>query len=203
MSEKQMHLTETSLAGLAESSVEPLATLAEGLAHAVGAGGSSLDFNGPPFDEVKDLIASISRQLVADGRNPTVLLDAFVAIDERLAADGAGPLPFATRLAPLALDCVVHAKRESWNEKLDKSLCLRSPILKTDRKTLVAMPVGPLLEEGVALFIDRVLAEVLHKKPKRVVLLLGGLGPSDLSPTVWDALEADLAAQKIVLERQD
>ena len=77
-----------------------------------------------------------------------------------------------------------------------------SPIFKIDDKTIVAVPVGFAAAESANLFCDRVLAEVLKKPTKRVILVLTGLGPDLADNPIWDALATDLKTQKVRVERK-
>jgi hypothetical protein len=184
---------------LAKSDREPLATLAEGLIPAAVTSDASLD--GLEYKEIRERISALIEQLLADGSAPSKLIEDLIEIDSVLMANGVAVVPFATRLAPLALDCALHAEKETWLENLDSDLSEHSPIFKVNGQTLYAIPVSPIRPQGVVRFIDRILAQVLRQQPKRVVLMLSGLDANVQNDPIWKTLDDELSAQKISLEK--
>jgi hypothetical protein len=184
---------------LAKGDREPLATLAEGFIPAAAASETRLD--GRAYKEIRERISVLIEQLVAAGSSPSKLIEDLIEIDSVLMANGVNVVPFATRLSPLALDCALHAEKETWLDKLDGDLSAHSPIFKVNGHTLYAVPVGLLRPQRVLKFIDRILAQVLRQQPKRVVLMLSGLDTKIQHHAMWKTLDDELNAQKIDLEK--
>ncbi len=195
---EQEHLIAV-LEKLAKRDQEPLATLAEGLIPAAVTSDAELD--GLEYKEIRERISAVIEQLLMDGSTPSKLIEDLIEIDSVLAANGVDAVPFATRLSGLALDRALHAEKEKWLDELSADLAARSPIFHVSGKTLYAIPVGPLRTQGIMRFIDRVLSQVLHQQPKRVVLMLSGLNANVRSADAWKSLNQELDAQKISLEK--
>jgi hypothetical protein len=152
----------------------------------------------PEKKETAATISAATDQLVAQGRSPAAIIDALVHIDEQLLASGAVRVPFATHWATLAAERAIHAEKSALQESIDQELAESAPLFFTERSTLVAVPAGPLEEEGVKRFADRVLIEVMRQGPRRVLLVLhdGNLRDKKLSRQ-YEELVSDLEAQKI------
>jgi hypothetical protein len=138
-------------------------------------------------DELRERISIEAERLAEAGGGPTALVAALLSLDR---AD----------LTPLAAERHLHAARERWTETGANDLAERSPILAIDG-TLHAAPVGDLGEDGLARFVDRVLAAVLRQPPARVILHLDGFALHPGSDDTLAALERDLTEQGIELVR--
>ena len=199
MIENDRALLLETLETVASGQDEPIATLAEGLILAAGADVQSLE--GPQFKEVRERISSITEQLAARGQGPGAILEALLKIDTTLAAKTTVAIPWASRLATLTAERALHAERKRAAIDSEQELSHRSPIVRTDEHTLLAVPVGFAGSDAIVAFSDRILKETLKNRIKHVTLILTGLNKTAAASTAWDDLEADLQSQKIRLHR--
>ncbi len=200
MSRNNPNRIHNALLELAKENSGLVATLALGLVPA--AAEQEADLDSPAYKDIRERISITVEQLAAEGRGPEKVIAALLEIDNALCSCGAVDVPWAARLAVLVSERALHAFERRWREDLTKDLAERSPILKFDSRTLIATPVGPMEADGLARISDRILAEVMLTRPKRVVLVLHGLDPSQASAAVWDALALDLESQKVRFERK-
>lgn len=151
--------------------------------------------------DLQDRIAGAARPGGKD------LLELISAEAERLAAaeEGPGRLLQALldtglgELAPTAAERHHHAFEQRLKEASAKELARLAPIYPESRGTLAAAPIGDLRAEGMDLFVERVLAAVLERRPSKVRLILAGLGSrADAADAIAD-LEDDLAQQGVRL----
>lgn len=186
------------LARLASGRAEPLASLADALMPAAEQPAVSVD--SVLFDPAREIIAGLVSGSLTTGASPARIAEALVLIDRELSASDAVSEPFAVRLAPLVTECAVHATRERIADRTARELAEAAPLFY-DRNRLFAAPVGPLGTDGMTLFADRVLAAVLTRRPKAVVLVLPevcrGAGAA-----VIDGLCRDLEAQRVTIEKR-
>jgi hypothetical protein len=134
-------------------------------------------------DELTERISVEAERLAEKGTGPTGLVEALLTLDH---AD----------LTPMAAERYAHAAGERWVENNALELAERSPVLAIG-DTLHAFPVGRLGEDGLARFVDRVLATALRQPPRRVAIHVDGLVPHDGVGETLDTLERDLREQGI------
>ncbi len=199
MSENSPTRIREALTSLSTEQDEPLATLASGLLSAADI--QRLDIDTLGSLEIRETISALAERYRTDGEGAALIAKALVHIDDELVSRGAVSSPWATRLTPLVTARALHATKNQWAEDLERMFAERSPIFITDDRTLVATPTGLSETEFQSRFADRILAEILHQRPRRVILVLSGLDRPVASSPVWDALAEDLAAQKIRLQR--
>jgi len=134
-------------------------------------------------EELVERISIEAARLAESDAGPTNLVEALLAVDR-------------PDLTPLAAERYAHAAREHVAETSALELAERSPIVAIG-DALHVFPVGRLGEEGLARFVDRVLAAALHRPPHKVVVHVEGLVPHDGVGEALDALERDLREQGI------
>jgi hypothetical protein len=134
-------------------------------------------------EELAERISIEAERLAERDAGPTNLVEALLSLDR---AD----------LTPMAAERYTHAAGERLLETNALELAERSPIL-TIGDTLHAFPVGRLGEDGLARFVDRVLASALRQPPRKVAIHVEGLVPHEGAGKALDALERDLNEQGI------
>ena len=145
--------------------------------------------HGVDFDELVTRISVEAERLAEAGEGPTALVD---AVMREGAAD----------LASLAAERHHHAVVLRLEDEHRLMLAERSPLFRVDERALIAAPVGPMGRDGLARFCDRVLAEVATGRPSRVLLVRQGFDAHDGAAVQIDALEGELAALGVALERR-
>ncbi|MCP4602158.1 MAG: hypothetical protein GY847_16860 [Proteobacteria bacterium] len=179
---------------------ELLAALAGALTPAAEQNAENLE--DPAYQEIRETISAEVERLAEKDQGPGIVIEALLRIDTELSSSGTTALPWATRFIALVSERALHAAQKRWREKLEKTLAEKSPVFRIDERTVIAAPIGPMDDDGLARLSDRILAEVLRKRPRRVVLFLDGLiDPDGISVSIWDTLASDLAIQKVRLER--
>jgi len=156
---------------------------------------------------IDHLAADLARSLSTGGERS--LLERISVEAEGLAQRGEGPSALLSalltadlaRLAPTAAERHHHATAQLAAERLASSLAEAAPIFSVEPGALIAVPVGPMGGDGLARFCDRLLGEVLSTSARRVVLATGGLTPHPGMEEALRELEADLAHQRVKVER--
>ena len=200
MNENRWASFKEALLELASRDDELLSALASALAEAVDD-----DFSDDDLAQSRAVVERISastEQLCQTDIGSVAVIDALLRIDIALKEKNAIDGLFATKFAPLATMRALHAEKERWSDAMELELAKRSPIFRTDDRTVVAVPVGFSSIDSLNLFSDRVLAEVLVRPTKRVILVLKGLEQQSIENPVWEALGSDLKSQKIRLEEK-
>jgi hypothetical protein len=158
-------------------------------------------------DRIDDLAADLARSFSTGGERS--LLERISMEAEALAQRGEGPSCLVAALVAADLDHLAaagaerhhHATARAAMEQQAIGLADAAPIFSVEPGALIAVPVGPLGADGLARFCDRLLGEVLATSARRVLLVTGGLAPHPGMEEALDELAADLAHQRVKVER--
>lgn len=161
----------------------------------------ALDPGAPELQQARERLSFLAERTASGDLGAAEAIDALVAIDGKLAETGATRGPWAVALAPLFAERALHAAAERALQDRMRDLAERSPIVRLGDRTLVAAPVGPLGEDGLARFAERVAGAVLAHPTKRVLLSLAALDEAERAAPLWDELGRELKAYKVALER--
>ncbi|MDJ0762639.1 MAG: hypothetical protein QNJ97_06575 [Myxococcota bacterium] len=185
------------LTALAQSSDKVLSAIAEALLPAAETPLPSNDHLA--CRDAIERISAIAEHLTASNLPTARIIGALVSIDTAIAARGIAAIPWATHLAPLAAERISHAEKTSWQAKWTRFAAERTPIFRLDERTVVAATIGLSDPEGLSRVADRISAEVLRKRPRRVILVCEAAGTADPNAQVWQTLANELKAEGIQL----
>lgn len=198
----QKKVIEKTLLALAGEANPLVSALAAALADAVGRAGHAYPASpsDPDFREIGALLSVLVENVLDEGQSPTLIVEALLEIDSALMAQARIEQPLASLFVPIATERALQAAAERRADQVSQSLAERSPILKVDKRALVAAPVGSLTDESLARFIDRLLSRVGRDKPKKVHLSIRGLERPPGTEKQLDLLKEELNSLKIDLE---
>ena len=193
------------LTTLATGSDPLISQLSSSLAACIQAAGTPYpdSLSDPDFREVGEIISALVEKSLAREHSPSRVLEALIKIDGNLMREAQIRQPIAGQFVPLASERALQAAAVRQTELAAAELAERSPIFRIDKRTLCVAPVGPLSDEGLNRFVDRILARATRERPKKVLLVQSGLAPSPSWTKYFSLLKDELASMKTRLEKLD
>ena len=156
-----------------------------------------------PRAEQKRCLSVFIHQSLAKGVRAGKIVDALLKIDAHLNAYGA-PTPFATALAPLTAELLVHVKETLLSDELEKRQADTAPIVFPRKRTIIAAPPMSVSSENFQRFVDRLLGAVQRAAVRKCRLVVAR--DTEIDPEVEERLNLlidDLRAQRVQVEVHD